>query len=117
MAMQIDDDPSAFWDQALVDARQAFLQGWVRQAAALGWSAVDLFSILPMAPADRLDCMGLVPLLRGRAILAVTDDAALIDAGGGARLTFRRADHDAYGMAIPMWKTTPHAQYTWGSGR
>ncbi len=110
MAMQIDDDPSAFWDQAIVDARQGFLQGWVRQAAALGWSVIDLFGVHPMAPADRLDCMGLVPILRGRAILAVMDAAAVIDVRGGARLTFRRADHDPYGMAVPMWEVGPRCQ-------
>ena len=41
-------------------------------------------------PMARLDCAGLVPILRGRPVAAITDDSAAIRTTSGASLTFRR---------------------------
>ncbi len=62
----------------------------VVQSRQLGWEALDLFGVHPTAPTARFDCMGLVPLLRGRAVLALTDNSAAIKAASGGSLTFRR---------------------------
>jgi hypothetical protein len=57
--------------EALADA-ELFLSQWGAQAQALGWRAEDLFSLDPVAPLARYDRMGLVWLLRGREVVALT---------------------------------------------
>ena len=41
-------------------------------------------------PMARLDCADLVPILRGRPVVAITDDSAAIKTASGGLLTFRR---------------------------
>ncbi len=77
------------WHTLQEDALR-FLQKWAGQARRLGWEALDLFGVHPTAPTARFDCMGLVPLLRGRAVLALTDDSAAIKTASGGSLTFRQ---------------------------
>ena len=66
------------------------LQDWAAQAHRLGWEALDLFGVHPTKPTVRMDCMGLVLLLKGRPLVAITDDSAAIKAVSGGSLTFRR---------------------------
>jgi hypothetical protein len=77
------------WRQ-LVDDGGYFLDAWGRQAAGLGWRAENVFGVNPDAPERRYDGMGLVPLLNGRRVVAITADTARIDCDGGAILTFYR---------------------------
>ena len=77
------------WQTIREDALQ-FLQQWAAQAHRLGWEALDLFGVHPTNPIVRFDCMGLVPLLRGRAVSALTKDSAAIKTASGRSLTFRR---------------------------
>jgi hypothetical protein len=77
------------WLRARVDAC-AFLETWGEQAAALGWAADDLFDLHPTAPLARYDRMGLVWLLLGQTVVALTQDTATISTRSGARVTFRR---------------------------
>jgi hypothetical protein len=77
------------WRAARHDARR-FLETWGDQAAALGWTADDLFGLHPEAPMRRCDAIGLVWLLQGRPVLVLTEDAATIGASGGTRLRFPR---------------------------
>ena len=67
-----------------------FIQDWAGQAHRLGWDALDLFGVHRTKPTARLDCMGLVPLLKGRPVLALTEDSAAIKAASGGSLTFCR---------------------------
>lgn len=67
-----------------------FLKDWAAQADALGWDALALFGVHAAAPHARLDGMGLVPLLGGRSVIALTEDAVGIRAGSGGTQTFRR---------------------------
>jgi hypothetical protein len=83
------DWPEPRWRTLREDAL-AFLQGWAVQAPALGWAALDLFGVHAEAPHARLDSMGLVPLLGGRPVVALTEDSAAIGAESGGTLTFRR---------------------------
>jgi hypothetical protein len=76
------------WRQAIEDGRR-FLAEWGEQATALGWTAADLFDLHPTVPLARYDCMGLVWLLRGRRVVALTDTAATIKTDTGA-VTYRR---------------------------
>jgi hypothetical protein len=88
------------WAQVVNDAAM-FLDRWGRQAAALGWRALDVFGVNPDAPETRYDCAGLVPLLQGRSIIAITADTARIDCGSGAFMTFYRETMAA--GAVALW--------------
>lgn len=77
------------WTLLVADA-QAFLAEWGGVAAALGWSAYDVFGVHPTRPLIRYDYMGLIPLIRGRAVVALTADEAAIETPRGQRLVYRR---------------------------
>jgi hypothetical protein len=87
----------AEWQQAVEDAR-AFLSTWGEQAAKLGWTSEDLLGLHQPPPKpsstyrrlSRYDATGLVWLLDGRRVVALTEDAATIRSPGGMNLTFRR---------------------------
>ncbi len=66
-----------------------FIREWAGQARRLGWEVADLFGVHPTKPTVRYDCMGLVPLLRGCTVLALTEDSAAIRTASGGSLTFR----------------------------
>jgi hypothetical protein len=78
--------PTARWKQAVADG-QRFLGRWGAQAEALGWTPKDLFGLLPVPDRaatwfDRLsryDATGLVWLLRGRPVVALTEATAAIE--------------------------------------
>ncbi len=76
--------------KTLQDDALAFLRAWAAQAHALGWGGLDLFGVHAEAPHARLDGMGLVPLLGGRPVVALTEDSAAIKANSGGTLTFLR---------------------------
>ncbi len=42
----------------------------------------------PTKPTVRVDCMGLVPLLKGRPVVAITEDSAVIKTASGGSLAF-----------------------------
>ena len=83
------DWPDTGW-KALQEDALAFLQNWATQAHALGWDGLDLFGVHREAPFARLDGIGLIPLLGGRPVVAITEDSAAIKAVTGGTLTFRR---------------------------
>jgi hypothetical protein len=58
--------------------------------AALGWTDAELFGCDDIRPFARIDCMGLVWLLKSGRVVAVTADAAVIETVSGPRMTFRR---------------------------
>jgi hypothetical protein len=75
------------------------------QAEALGWTPRDVFGLAPVpdkpAPSyrrlSRYDLTGLVWLLRGRQVVALTDDAAVIRSSTGAVLIYRKEHKPALG--------------------
>lgn len=85
------------WRQTVEDGRQ-FLTQWGQQAAALGWTARDLFGLheVPQMPhvsyrrLARYDCTGLCWLLRGCEVVALTDSTAAIRHPSGTITTYRR---------------------------
>jgi hypothetical protein len=92
------------WQQAVEDGRR-FLESWGQQAGSLGWTSRDLFG-LHMPPArphpsyrrlSRYDETGLIWLLQGRPVVALTAATAAIENPAGAITVYRRYDKPALG--------------------
>jgi hypothetical protein len=81
-------DPNR-WQQCVNDARH-FLATWGEMAATLGWSSRELFGLhqVPLQPAatyqrlSRYDATGLIWLLQGHPVVALTKDEAAIQRNG-----------------------------------
>ena len=68
----------------------AFMAGtWPGKAASMGWDAHHLFGCDGLRPGARVDRMGLLWLLRGGRIAALTSESAAIEMPSGSRLTYR----------------------------
>jgi hypothetical protein len=95
--------PEDRWRQAIADA-MSFVSEWGGQAQAFGWTARDLFGLHapPERPAatycrlSRYDETGLIWLLRGRPVVALTKTIAAIQ-GATAVLTYRKLNKPALG--------------------
>jgi hypothetical protein len=97
------------WQQAVEDG-QRFLASWGEQAHALGWTARELFGLHtpPERPAasynnlSRYDETGLIWLLRGRPVVALTATEAAIKHQSGNITTYRKLNSRRWGRwAIP----------------
>jgi hypothetical protein len=95
----------ADWQQAIEDGHR-FVTKWGKQAEALGWAPADLFRLHtpPEKPVpnyrriSRYDQTGLIWLLHGRPVIALTQTAATILAPSGASLMYRRSNKLARGL-------------------
>jgi hypothetical protein len=74
------------WNAFINDAG-LFLDAWGKQAERLGWTVDDLFGLHPRTPMARYDQMGMLWLLKGEHVVALTATEARLS---GA-LTYRRA--------------------------
>ena len=96
--------PIGRWQQAVEDGRR-FMARWGKQAEALGWDAKDLFGLHkpPAQPhpsyrrLSRYDETGLVWLLQGRKVVALTETTATIQNPAGAITIYRRHYKPAFG--------------------
>jgi hypothetical protein len=77
------------WEALLSDAEN-FLSRWGAAAHALGWTALDLFGVHPTVPASRFDLMGLLPLVQGGTVIALTEHGATLRRETGAAMNYRR---------------------------
>jgi len=92
------------WQQAVEDGRR-FLATWGKQAEALGWTARDLFGLQtpPAKPhpsysrLSRYDETGLIWLLRGREVAALTETTASIRSAAGNITIYRKHNKPALG--------------------
>ena len=92
------------WQAALEDGRR-FLARWGEQAEALGWTPGDLFGLMPVPrhakPSfnrlARYDEIGLIWLLAGREVGALTEATAAIRSPTGAITTYRKNNRPALG--------------------
>jgi hypothetical protein len=74
-----------------VAAAARFLAGpFAERASALGWTALDLFGCDDSRPLARLDRAGLIWLLNGRKLVALTAEMAVVQTRTGTRQTYRR---------------------------
>jgi hypothetical protein len=85
--------PQQAWRQLIADAER-FLDDWAAQAAALSWPTWELFGCHRRAPWGRIQGMGLVLLLRGDELAALTATEAVIRTSTGAHQTYRRKPAD-----------------------
>jgi hypothetical protein len=86
---------------------------WGSQAHDLGWTTLDLFGVHSKTPAARFSCMGLLPLVNGGRVVAITVESAVIERQSGSRLTYTRRPPDAECVAV--WEL-PRAQNEWSRG-
>jgi hypothetical protein len=63
-------------------------------AAALGWGPFDLFGSDCDRPFARIDRAGLLWLLTGKRLIALTENRATIETKTGARQIYRRKCHE-----------------------
>jgi hypothetical protein len=92
--------------RVLVRDAEHFIDTWAGQAAALGWSTVEAFGCHRWAPVERYDAAGLVMMLNGKRIVAMTDDDAVIENARGPRARhFRRLTAPERERAI-LWELT-----------
>jgi hypothetical protein len=85
--------PQRAWQQLILDAER-FLERWAAHAAALGWPAWELFGCHRRASWGRIQGMGLILLLQGDEIAALTATEAVIRTPTGAHQTYRRRPAD-----------------------
>jgi hypothetical protein len=85
--------PAHAWQHLITDA-EGFLDPWARQAAALGWPCWELFGCHRRAPWGRIDGMGLVLLLHGDPLAALTATEAVLRRASGAHQTWHRKAAD-----------------------
>ncbi len=94
------------WRVLVKDAGR-FLDTWAAQAAALRWSAHEVFGCHCRAPATRYDAMGLVSTLNGGRIAAMTEDHAVVENLSGARLRHYRRLTAPEGEWALLWNLLP----------
>jgi hypothetical protein len=67
--------------QQFINDAGMFLDEWGREAERLGWIAEELFGLHPTAPMARYDRMGLLWLLKGERVVALTATEARLSGG------------------------------------
>ena len=86
--------------QRVIDDGGRFIDRWASQAAALGWDTVAVFGVDPAAPGWRLDNAGLVVLIDGADVTAITDRTAMLRLRTGSVQVYHRQDSTG---AVPLW--------------
>ena len=83
------------WQHAVEDGRRFLIQ-WEDEAERLGWTATDIFGLPEVIPNPywrrlaRIDQLGLIWLLHGRPVTAITADRATIATPSGGSVAFYR---------------------------
>lgn len=75
---------------AVLNAAGRFLDQWGAKAAALGWTAGELFGLDPNAPLNRRDDRGAAFFLANAEVLAITAEAITLKVGGSLQSVRRR---------------------------
>lgn len=88
------------WRPIVDDALRIARDGWAANAMALGWSASDLFGI---GPRDDWEFSGLAVWLRGRPIVLLDEQCAIV-ADGHRRAAFTRGGmgHGTHPTVAPV---------------
>jgi len=97
------DVPLRRWQQFIDDCGRFLDHGWAEKSNALGWRPLDLFGCDRERPWARIDRSGLLWLLDGRKLVALTAKTASIEAASGVRHTYYRAPIEA-GRVVLAWE-------------
>jgi hypothetical protein len=97
------DVPPSRWLRFIGDCGRFLDAGWAARAAALGWGPLDLFGADREWPFARVDHMGLLWLINGRRLVALTADTATIEMPTGSYQTYRRRPV-VTGKIMPAWR-------------
>lgn len=105
--------------QRFVDDVGLFLEGpFCAVAAALGWGPYDLFGHDPERPLACLDMMGLLWLMNGAKLVALTEETATVEFPTGSRQTYHR--HPIAAGTVLVWELVHppdgRAKFTMRSG-
>ena len=92
------DIPPMRWLRLIDDCARFIDDGWAARAEALGWGPLDLFGCNRDKPFARISQAGLLWLLEGRKLLALTADTAAIATQSGGKLTFYRRQLETGGV-------------------
>jgi hypothetical protein len=84
------DVPPNRWQQFINDVRLFLSSPFCAVAVALGWGPHDLFGCDPDRPFARIDQAGLLWLLKGDRLIALSENTARMETPTGARQTFCR---------------------------
>jgi len=84
------DVPLKRWQRFIDDCSRFLDCGWAARAKELGWTPLDLFGCDRERPFARIDRLGLLWLVNGDRLVALTADAAAIETRGGVRHTYHR---------------------------
>jgi hypothetical protein len=107
------------WQQAIADGHR-FLGQWYEKAAELSWTARDLFGLPPVPERptanyqrlSRYDQIGLIWLLQGKQVLALTEDTAAIENPSGSITVYRRHNKPAMGpLGDSLEELDPRSSY------
>jgi hypothetical protein len=83
------------WPVAVADAQRLASEGWALAAFRLGWSALDLFGVVPDKAGDP-QADGLAVKLAGRRVLEICATVATVaDANGGRSYLYRVSNEGA----------------------
>ena len=96
--------PDRRWRQA-VDAAGRFADKWAAKSSALGWTALDIFGVDRLAPEAALYTAGLIWLLQDKQVVAISDDAVIVETISGVRQSFRpRLDTSDACRRVLLWE-------------
>jgi len=84
------DVPPRRWQTFVDDVGRFLASDFATAAAALGWDALDLFGCDGERPFARIDRAGLLWLLDGERLIALSENTATIETRTGAHHTWRR---------------------------
>jgi len=90
--------------QSLIDDAGRFMDGWAVTVAAMGWTALEVFGVDGRMPYTRIDQMGLVPLLGGSEVVAVSADSVTVQTSTGARQRILRANKKKSPERVTVWE-------------
>jgi hypothetical protein len=94
------DVPLARWQQFIDDCGRFLDQGWVNRAEAFGWGPLELFGCDRERPLAR-DQMGLLWIVRGGKLVALTAHTVTIDTLTGSLQTYSRRPVKADRVILP----------------
>jgi hypothetical protein len=100
------DVPPKRWVQFIDDCGRFLDSGWASRLEALGWGPLDLFGCDRERPFARIDRAGLLWLINGGKLVALTAETATIETPTGHRQTCQRKPVEI-GSVVLAWDLNP----------